>query len=912
MGPAQPKAAVTIRLLKDAEVSGTVRFPDGKPAGGITILGEGRGPTNMYFRGSATTDADGHYRLGIYPRQSTIVAVADRDWAAASHTDVQLNEGKTREHLDFVLSRGTRIHGRVTVGPERKPASAEIVNLVELGEPLGEDARKFGHNEGNLVRWSQVDDKGIYEFRVGPGRFTLHLPNMNSQTKPNDINVTGQPELVYDVNAPRPDQLRVSGRIVNAADGKKVAGAIINGEPIGATGYAGIEAHADGQGQFSMVRMSDTEKYGYYVRAPESDLAAVAIVPSSSSDLTFALHPAASVVGFVYDTQGKPVVGEKVTAILGCSDEGCTGINANAVTDKSGRYRIPALAIGSRCSICLSREHVSVASIDVTLNRPGEISARDIVLPAKGAAAAPEAGLLHTVQPPVATSGTRKTPAADLTFTGTIRDEATGKPIPDATVVVRRMILNPSPGKHSEILEETRHTTDAAGHFTFMIRKEHVSNRRTYIELDATHPRFVAETRNGYSLNMILKNMDMGERPFFEDFRLTPGKTLTGVVAAPGGAPLADVVIQSYYYFTDPNQFGGFHETQTGKSGRFRMTVPAAGGAALWFLPKQYAPLEVVSEPQQSDLGVLTMKKGLVLSGMVLHVDGKPVGGQWVHVHRIEDRAYRSSRLAGVATSLDRYARSDAGGKVTFDPLPPGDYLVEPSQGGRWRQGSDNPTAPIQGVYYALKAKIEADAARPFVLKAVPTVKVIAQYYSNDGKKTSGGYLSCYGRTPGIEHEYWQTAFSEGRDGRYEMLAPRGMQVAALSLMTNEHSSLRFRKSADAPLQSGRQLNLGTLTGDVTDIRIIRYVSPVLLVKVRDRTGKPIKSADASARYDDTSLHESLYFEKQSDGRYRSSSLLPDEKFTVTVTADGYRPQSRSLSLAEGTTSELDLVLSPR
>ena len=110
---------------------------------------------------------------------------------------------------------------------------------------------------------------------------------------------------------------------------------------------------------------------------------------------------------------------------------------------------------------------------------------------------------------------------------------------------------------------------------------------------------------------------------------------------------------------------------------------------------------------------------------------------------------------------------------------------------------------------------------------------------------------------------------------------------------------------------SGVLLDLGTLTGYLTDIRVIRYVAPVLLVKASDRAGKPIAPAQVSADYDDASLDRrlDLYFDKQKDGRFRSESLLPDEKFTVTVTADGYRPQSRSLSLAEGTTSELDLLL---
>jgi hypothetical protein len=270
---------------------------------------------------------------------------------------------------------------------------------------------------------------------------------------------------------------------------------------------------------------------------------------------------------------------------------------------------------------------------------------------------------------------------------------------------------------------------------------------------------------------------------------------------------------------------------------------------------------------------------------------------------------------------LDRYARSDAAGKVTFDPLPPGDYLVGPSRGDRWRPGGGNPDTPIQGVYYTLRAKIEADGAEPFELKALHTVKVVAQVFGSDGKKIAGGdgkkaggpEITCVGSNPGVGFA-WQTT-DVGRDDRYEFLAPLGMRNAGLMFRPDERSSFRFRKSADAPLQAGRELNLGTLTGDLTDIRVIRYVAPLLLVNVSDRAGKPIASAEVSARYDDAALSNRQFlgrFEKQNDGRYRSSSLLPDEKFTVTVAADGYLPQSRSVSLAEAATSELDLVLERR
>jgi len=56
----------------------------------------------------------------------------------------------------------------------------------------------------------------------------------------------------------------------------------------------------------------------------------------------------------------------------------------------------------------------------------------------------------------------------------------------------------------------------------------------------------------------------------------------------------------------------------------------------------------------------------------------------------------------------------------------------------------------------------------------------------------------------------------------------------------------------------------------------------------------------------------SVRFEKLKDGRYRSSQLLPDEECVITVTVPGYRPQSRTISLVEGTTSELAIKLEPR
>jgi hypothetical protein len=50
-------------------------------------------------------------------------------------------------------------------------------------------------------------------------------------------------------------------------------------------------------------------------------------------------------------------------------------------------------------------------------------------------------------------------------------------------------------------------------------------------------------------------------------------------------------------------------------------------------------------------------------------------------------------------------------------------------------------------------------------------------------------------------------------------------------------------------------------------------------------------------------------FEKQPDGRWRSSQMLPDEELTVSLALEGYTSEPQVVSLKEGETRELVFVL---
>jgi hypothetical protein len=123
----------------------------------------------------------------------------------------------------------------------------------------------------------------------------------------------------------------------------------------------------------------------------------------------------------------------------------------------------------------------------------------------------------------------------------------------------------------------------------------------------------------------------------------------------------------------------------------------------------------------------------------------------------------------------------------------------------------------------------------------------------------------------------------------------------------------------DEPLHRGRRVDLGTVEDDVSGIEIIRYVAPILLIKPVDEEGRLVPDCQPVLTYtrpDSEGEEMSVYttgghvsFEHQGDGRWRSSQLLPDEPFEATVTKEGLTCEPQELSLGEGTTAEMVLVV---
>ena len=129
--PQKDPPEITVSLQRTVPVRGQVRHADGSPAAGILIQVEGTwrsivppgGQTGNadWFVGQTWTGERGMYEIRVRPDLTYLFAINDEHWAAPARGGIVVWPNTPVEGIDFQLQAATRLHGQLTLGPEKSP-----------------------------------------------------------------------------------------------------------------------------------------------------------------------------------------------------------------------------------------------------------------------------------------------------------------------------------------------------------------------------------------------------------------------------------------------------------------------------------------------------------------------------------------------------------------------------------------------------------------------------------------------------------------------------------------------------------------------------------------------------------------------------------------------------------------------
>ena len=185
---------------------------------------------------------------------------------------------------------------------------------------------------------------------------------------------------------------------------------------------------------------------------------------------------------------------------------------------------------------------------------------------------------------------------------GRISDHDTGQPIAGATIVVRR---REALAGRERVLQESLHRTDENGEYSFSLLPRHLASPWLYLELDAEHPQYAAQSGVSCSLDDIRRlKAAPAARPDFAAIRLRRGEAATAVVESADGLPVAGLDVVAYSQSDGrPWLQGSFARTKTDAEGRFRVVLASSGDSVICLLPPDAAPLLCVVHQRRGDLG---------------------------------------------------------------------------------------------------------------------------------------------------------------------------------------------------------------------------------------------------------------------------------------------------------------------
>jgi beta-lactamase regulating signal transducer with metallopeptidase domain len=370
--PTRGEGEITVPMVRTVRVSGRVRFADGRPAPDIQVDAGGAGYQEDQFRGSAYTDAEGRFEFLVYPDQIYMFLINDSKWAAPVQELIVVRPDTPVDGIDFELRPGTRIHGRVTVGPKREPVVGQYVQLDQypadfrglledqrLPNPTGSQKRVYP----SFVRFVSTDAEGRYEFCAGPGNYNVRGP-AHSGTQ--HFSVEDQESLTFDFQTPHGVSGPITGRVVRRDDSQPMGGAKVVGVCITTErGHADLKVTTDQQGRFREVHWLD--KMFFHAESADGRLAGVAEMPAGEQEVTIPVGPLTSAQGrLIAKSDGQPLAHRRIEYAIRIelpNGRLMHRFGGETRTDASGRFILEGLMVGAKYHLNLPL-HEEDAPID--------------------------------------------------------------------------------------------------------------------------------------------------------------------------------------------------------------------------------------------------------------------------------------------------------------------------------------------------------------------------------------------------------------------------------------------------------------------------------------------------------------------------------------------------------------------
>lgn len=514
-----------------------------------------------------------------------------------------------------------------------------------------------------------------------------------------------------------------------------------------------------------------------------------------------------------------------------------------------------------------------------------------------------------------------------------ITNSVDGLPIPGARVRIERIERKFDGGdspldawnmiqvQHLAIGERI---SDDDGYFDYETSATIEEHTEVIVSFNASHENYVP-ARSMIKLEYLRDHNPLSGRLL--NIPLWPAKEVTGTVLTPEGNPAANVPIHGMTLLEGDtvarnNQGRPVNDLMTDELGHFRLPVASPGKGVFWIIPDQFAPLSVAVTSEDQDLGVMHLRIGNKVKGIVLDATGAPIAGIKVTARPMSPQAegvmaFFTATRARIQDAWQRDVESDSDGRFVLPPVPTGKYEISVADQVFREEKEVQIITPAgyPGVFVKSNLDLTSDA-QEIVLKAVPSVDIGFRTVDSEGRPASGirmtvferksdgsplssGMMLRKGETPGLSVTRVPAEMNKIQVAIRNQFADNS--GGAFVIMPALKSSRSYPGEIRMEFDKVR---------DIPEFQVTTFRVTTIDVKVIDAQNQPVADAEPIIQVESTNEvpgGSRMRFTKLGEGHWSCTSVFPNVVLNVSAEGTGVKSDKHVVTLKEGEVRELTL-----